>query len=157
MEYFENVKTIEELRKRYRELLKVYHPDNKNGSLEITKEINKEYDILFTRLNNKNEIKYTQEDDEEFRIILNEIINFNMTVEIIGSWIWCFDCYQYKDKLKELGFKWCSKKKAWTWHSSSYKSKRHKEIDIEMIRLKYGSKTIKKQSKNESLKLKGVI
>lgn len=34
--WFKDVTTIEELRKRYRELLKMYHPDNENGSVEIT-------------------------------------------------------------------------------------------------------------------------
>lgn len=45
--YFEDVKSIEELRQRYRELLKKYHPDNEGGSVEITQEINAEYDRLF--------------------------------------------------------------------------------------------------------------
>lgn len=35
-EWFKDVTTIEKLRKRYRELLKIYHPDNENGSVEIT-------------------------------------------------------------------------------------------------------------------------
>ena len=30
MKYFAGVKTVEELRKKYRELLKKYHPDNEN-------------------------------------------------------------------------------------------------------------------------------
>ncbi len=34
--YFKGIKTIEELRQRYRELLKKYHPDNEGGSVEIT-------------------------------------------------------------------------------------------------------------------------
>lgn len=45
--YFEDVKSIEELRQRYRKLLKKYHPDNEGGSVEITQEINAEYDRLF--------------------------------------------------------------------------------------------------------------
>lgn len=47
---FTEVTNIEELRKRYRELLKKYHPDNENGSVEITPEINVEYDRLFVDL-----------------------------------------------------------------------------------------------------------
>lgn len=34
--YFAGIKTVEELRKRYRELLKQYHPDNGGGSVEVT-------------------------------------------------------------------------------------------------------------------------
>ncbi len=34
--YFKNVQTLDELRKQYRNLFKKYHPDNGNGSEEIT-------------------------------------------------------------------------------------------------------------------------
>ena len=62
--WFTGVKTVEELRKKYRELLKKYHPDNESGSVEITQEINAEYDRLFADLshnNNSDEETYTQE------------------------------------------------------------------------------------------------
>ena len=97
MKYFAGVKTVEELRKRYRELLKKYHPDNENGSVEVTQEINAEYDRLFAILSKEKQSdgqSYTYEENEQFKAILNEIIGFNITVEIIGSWLWCFDCYQ---------------------------------------------------------------
>ena len=42
--YFKDVQTLEELRKQYKVLLKKYHPDNGNGSEEITKAINMKYD-----------------------------------------------------------------------------------------------------------------
>ena len=105
--WFKEVTTIEELRKRYRELLKMYHPDNENGSVEITQEINAEYDLVFSILSmEKQEDKqsYTQEENEQFKAIMNAIIGFNITIEVIGNWIWCFDCYPYKDQLKALGF-----------------------------------------------------
>lgn len=44
--FFEGVKDVQELRKKYKELLKQYHPDN-GGSVEIMQEINAEYDKLF--------------------------------------------------------------------------------------------------------------
>ena len=47
MKYFNNVNTLEELRKQYRDLLKKHHPDNRNGSTEATQQINAEYDRLF--------------------------------------------------------------------------------------------------------------
>ena len=53
--YFKNVQTLEELRKQYRDLLKKYHPDNENGSEEITKAINTEYEKLFKILKNKHD------------------------------------------------------------------------------------------------------
>lgn len=56
MKWFKNVTTVEELRKEYRRLLKLYHPDNENGSVEVTQEINAEYDRLFTILSKERPI-----------------------------------------------------------------------------------------------------
>ena len=87
--YFENVRTLEELRKQYKELLKLHHPDN-GGSLEIMQEINAEYDRLFNILKNQHEsnqantsstntdynsMKYDFAEDEKLREMLNKIIH----------------------------------------------------------------------------------
>ena len=155
MKYFKNVTTIEELRKRYRELLKQHHPDN-GGDVSIMQEINAEYDRLFdvlSRSENTGGKTYTKEDDEEFRSVLDAISSFNITVEIIGEWIWAFDCFAYRDKLKELGFKFAPKKKAWTWHSNSKPYRRHHngEVSLDEIRDKYGSKTIRNYSRQRAI------
>lgn len=151
--WFTNVKTIEELRKRYRELLRIHHPDN-GGNVATMQEINAEYDTLFDILKNKNSDdsqSYTQEENEQFKAILNAIIGFNMTIEIIGSWVWCFDCYQYKEQLKALEFAWCGKKKAWVWHSGEYRRHHKKEIPLDNIRQKYGSQLVRNQKHQYSL------
>lgn len=44
--YFKNVKSYNELKSTYKELLKANHPDN-GGDLEKMQEINAEYDVLF--------------------------------------------------------------------------------------------------------------
>lgn len=41
--WFKDVKMVEELPRRYRALLKMYHSDNDQGSVEITQEISAEY------------------------------------------------------------------------------------------------------------------
>ena len=152
--WFKGVSTIDELRKRYRELLKKYHPDNEEGNVEITQEINTEYDRLFTIISEEKQEgsqSYTQEENEQFKAIMNAIIGFNITIEVIGSWIWCFDCYPYKEQLKALGFTWCSKKKAWTWHSGEYRRHHKKEISLNDIRAKYGSQTVRNQAYQYSI------
>lgn len=152
--WFTNVTTIEQLRKQYRELLKKYHPDNENGSVEVTQEINAEYDLVFSILSKEEHSdsqSYTQEENEQFKTILNAIIGYNITIEIIGNWIWCFNCYAYKDQLKSLGFTWCNKKKAWVWHSGEYHRHHKKEIPLNDIRTKYGSQTVRKQAHQYSL------
>ncbi|MBP3339375.1 MAG: hypothetical protein J6L69_08230 [Lachnospiraceae bacterium] len=116
--------------------------------------INAEYDVLFDVLSKADKTdkqSYTHEEDEQFKAILTEITAFNMTVQIIGSWIWCFDCFQYKDQLKALGFTWCSKKRAWVWHSEPYHRYHKKEIPLSDIKSKYGCQTVRKQSYQYSL------
>lgn len=156
IKWFAGVTTIEELRKRYRELLKQFHPDN-GGDEETMKAINIEYDKLFDVLNKESKSDdqtdtYDQDaENQAFKEILNQIIGYKMEIELIGRWIWCFNCFAYKDRLKELGFKFAPKKKAWTWHYGEY-SRYHKgETSIDDIRAKYGSQKVTRQSKQYSL------
>lgn len=154
--YFAGVETVEELRKRYKELLKKHHPDN-GGNEETMKEINAKYDRLSAQMSRENKAdgKSTTYDnkaeDKAFREVLNQIIRYNMEIELIGRWIWCFNCYAYKDRLKELGFRYAPKKRAWTWHFGEF-SRYHKgETSIDDIRAKYGSQKVTRQSKQYSL------
>ncbi len=43
---FKGVNNELALKKRYRDLLKIFHPDNLNGDAEVIQDINKEYDSL---------------------------------------------------------------------------------------------------------------
>ena len=155
MKWFNGINTITELRTKYRQLLKKYHPDNPCGSVEITQEINKEYDKIFDLLNKKStetgETQFTEEENQQFKEILNTIINFNMTIQIIGNWIWAFDSYMYRKELKELGFTYASKKKAWIWHSGEYKRHHKKEIPLDTIRTKYGAETIRVKARQDTI------
>lgn len=152
MKYFKNVNTLEELRKQYKELLKIHHPDN-GGNVAQMQEINVEYDKLFKLLKNKHDstatnndktscdnMKYDFTEDALLREMLNKIIGFSgITIEVCGSWIWAFDSFKYRKELKEMGFKYASKKKAWYWHSESFRKKSHKVLSMDDIRNYYGS------------------
>ena len=156
MKWFENVKKIEELRQLYRKLLKEHHPDN-GGDEETMKEINLEYDRVFSdlsRFSSDGEECTGEEqktENEAFKSILNEIINFNVEIEIIGSWIWCFNSYQFRSQLKELGFRFAANKKAWVWHYGEYKRYHKGETDLNDIRAKYGSQKVNRNYKQYSL------
>lgn len=54
MKYFRNIQSFEDLKKRFRELLKVNHPDN-GGDVEVMKAINVEFDALFPIWKNRTE------------------------------------------------------------------------------------------------------
>ena len=159
MEYFNNVSDLSELRKQYKDLLKKYHPDNANGSTEATQKINAEYNKLFKMLKDKHNSKATDSDktsfdnmqydfaeDEKLREMLNKIIAFHgITLEICGNWLWAFDSYNYRKELKELGFRYARNKKAWYWHSDSFRKKSHKSLSMDDIRSYYGSTEVRGQ------------
>ncbi len=160
--YFKNVQTLDELRKQYKDLLKKYHPDN-GGSEETTKSINVEYEKLFKILKNNysrqntaegntgsnkssygnsyDNMKYDFAEDSLLREMLQKVIYLSdITIEIIGAWLWISgNTYQYRKELKELGFKFASQKKCWFWHSDAFRKKSHRRLSMDDIRGYYGS------------------
>ena len=109
--WFKTAKTIEQLRKEYRRLLKMYHPDNPNGDERITREIMEEYDLVFSVLSKErrtDEQTSTYDTDEEnkaFKEVLSKIIHIHADIEIVGNWLWIEKgAFQYRELLKEVGF-----------------------------------------------------
>lgn len=158
MKWFDKSKlhTVAELRTAYKELLKIHHPDN-GGKVSDMQEINSEYDTLYSILSQKESAdgeSCTEQDnaaDEAFREVLEKIINYDIDIQIIGDWIWCFNSYQYRNQLKELNFRYAPKKRAWTWHSGEYRRFHKKEVSLSQIRAKYGCQTVRNQSRQYSL------
>lgn len=160
--YFRNVSTLEELRKQYKELLKLHHPDN-GGDVGIMQEVNAEYDALFKRLKDchessakdseertsYNNMKYDFAEDEKLRDILNKVIHFSdITIEIIGNWIWISgSTYPYRKELKEIGFRFAGQKKMWYWHSEAFQKKSHRSLSINDIRDYYGSTEVETETR----------
>ena len=90
MMYFKNVESLQELRKQYKELLKIHHPDN-GGNVAQMQEINVEYDKLFKQLKDRHDstatdsdktsydnMKYDFTEDALLREMLNKIIGFRV-------------------------------------------------------------------------------
>lgn len=154
MKWFAGVTNVEELRKRYRELLKKYHPDNPDGSTELTKEIIMEYDRLFADLSRNNTTDrqtYTDDENEAFKDIINQIIHINANIEIIGSWLWVHGGYEYKELLKSIGFKFAPKKKCWCWHYGDYHRHHKTEVSLADIRAKYGSQKVRNHTEQRQV------
>ena len=160
MTYFMNASTLEELRKQYKELIKIHHPDN-GGSVSDIQEVNAEYDKLFKILKDRHDsnatakentsydnMKYDFTEDQKLREMLNKIINFSgITIEVCGSWIWVFNSYNYRKELKEMNFRFAGKKKAWYWHSKSFRKKSKKSLSMNDIRSYYGSTEIQPEQR----------
>lgn len=148
MKYFNNCKTIEELKKAYRKQAQANHPDN-GGNAEVMKAINAEYEKMFNRLKaahnqdaSTGRTKKMNETAAEYMDIIQKIISFvGIEIEVCGSWVWVSgDTYRYKAELKAAGFRWASKKKMWYWRNEEDACKSNgKSKSMEYIRETYGS------------------
>lgn len=156
MKWFHEVNNRNELREQYKKLLLKHHPDN-GGKVSDMQEINVEYDLLFNRLKAENKsdsqsCAYDEnEQNREFKEVINTIIHINAEIEIIGSWIWVHGGYEYRELLKYIGFRYAPKKKCWCWHHADYKRYHKQEIGLETIRLRYGSRVVHHQEKRYAL------
>lgn len=140
-------KNTEELKKHYRELTKKYHPDINSNGLEHMKQINNEYEELFKLVNT------TEEKASDFIDIIDKIINLDIDIDIVGSWIWVGgNTFDHKDTLKKNGFKWASKKKLWYYNpDKTYKKKSKKQFSYKQIQSMYETESIKKSNRVSQL------
>ncbi|USF28500.1 hypothetical protein N510_003462 [Firmicutes bacterium ASF500] len=143
-----NISTMEDLRREYRRLAKLHHPDA-GGDTEDMKQINAEYDRLYAVLSRqeatqeKKEPQDTAAEDKAIRTVLDALVNVNATVEIVGCWVWVSEgSYPYRELLKSIGFKFAPKKKAWCWHYGEYRRHHKREVSLDEIREKYGSQKV---------------
>ena len=141
--------TIEELKKQYRELAHKHHPD-RGGNVDTMKAVNAEYDVLFPKLKNTHKSRdgetYTAKHDndetpEHFKAIIDALMRMDgITIEIIGCFVWVTgDTKTNKERLKELRFRWHSKKIAWYLAPEDYRKRSRKDYALDEIRAMYGT------------------
>lgn len=154
MEYFGSVTNLEELKGEYLTYLQKWKND-----AELMKEIKEQYQSLLETLGVEYNEKVEEENKElpvekqkpkfdankdKFAETLEKIIDFNMSIEIIGQWIWCFDSKEYHEQLKELGFWFSASKKAWVFSGNKKKLIRsHNKIAD--LRKKWGSEQVREK------------
>ena len=157
--YFENCKTAEELKKEYKKVAKMLHPDMNPGkdTEEEFKAMQNEFEKAFELLKNvhinKDGEQYENETTEtanEFMDQINKLLHFpGVEVELCGSWLWVTgDTKAVKDELKAMGFKWSRNKVAWYFHREPYRKHSKRNISLDEIREMYGSKSFTRNAKD---------
>ena len=148
--YFSECKTAEDVKRTYKEWAKKLHPDC-GGDAEQFKEMSAEYERAFEELKtvhvNASGETYTKETNEtakQYSDIINSIIHFeDVTIEIIGSWIWLTgNTLPYKEQIKAAGFWWSKTKRAWYYNGDDKKSYRRGHYNMNELRNKWGSTVI---------------
>lgn len=149
MKWFNECKTLDEVKATYKKLAKQYHPDL-GGDTVTMQEINKEYAFAcakvikganFSDEKTEQEIKFS----EEYRVALEKIIHLeDINIELVGFWIWVTgNTYPVKTTLKDAGFFFASKKLAWYFRTGEYQVSSRGEKSLDEIRSKYGSEVLK--------------
>ncbi len=144
--YFSNELSLDEGKKLYRELLKANHPDI-GGDAIITGKIIEAFDQFcgwkirgaFDEAGDK---ATGTANASVFADILKEVMKMNITVEIIGFWIYVFNSYEVKDQLKEMGFFFSKKHKAWIFNGGE-KLRRFSNYNTNQIRDRHGSEVLR--------------
>ena len=139
---FENITGLNEAKKVYKKLAKLLHPDV-GGTNEEFKILNQVYnDTIEYKIYFSNDTKY----DIELEKIISQILHYeDITIEVVGSWIWLSgDTKAIKDKLKELNFRWAGKKKMWYYGEKIRNGGKTKSMDD--IKSKYGCTTVSHNS-----------
>ena len=151
MKYFTNCRTLEELRKEYRRLCMVHHPD-RGGDAATMAAINNEYDETFHRMQSTGAAadqatgtQQTAEAPEAFRAVVSRLVILEgLQIEVCGSWLWITgNTYHNRDAIKAAGCRYSKNKSAWYWRpaeSAEYRS--HGKATMDEIRQKYGSQIV---------------
>ena len=159
MKYFNTmtINTLEDLKKQYRELALIHHPDC-GGTTEAMQTVNSEYENLFERYKNihtnaKGETytKETEETANDFMDVIQKLVTMkDVVIEIIGCFIWLSgNTKYYKEQIKGLGFKWHSTKSMWYKSPAWYRKYNSNNYSIDEIRFMFGSKTVENEETNK--------
>lgn len=153
MNYFIECKDLECAKNLFKKLALQHHPD-RGGSTEVMQKINSDYAFICAKLIrdkglNTEEAQTEFDLSEKYQSIINAIIGLNdINIELVGLWIWVTgNTYQHKDKLKETGLFYASKKIAWYFRPQELKCSNRKAMSLDEIKSKYGSKAIKSNLK----------
>jgi len=146
--YFDGCKDEQEIKTRYRDLAKKYHPDL-GGDLETMKAVNEAYEQALKGAYRQAGMEEEKVNarwamDEEIAAMAMKVLRLkkDLQVELCGVWLWITgNTYAAKEQLKAFGCRFSGPKKAWYWRREEDGGRKwhRKGISLEEIRTKYGS------------------
>ena len=146
-QYFEQFKTLAEIKAEYKRLVKINHPDV-GGDTATMQEINRQYGEAVKWIaahgEGKERKQAAQEVPEEFAAVLSKVVNLDgIEIDLVGAWLWATgNTWTHKATLKAAGFSWASKKRAWYWRPEWAAVERGSKMTLAEIMDKYGAQRI---------------
>ena len=146
--YFEQLQSVEQIKIRYRDLAKKYHPDL-GGDEQIMKLINAQYHEALKRCNGQtyDERTYNYKEDVEQELMdkLHELFKFTrLNISLIGYWIWVTgDTKPFRQALKDVDMTWHPKRKCWYYKPKSWKRTYRSNGSLQDLAQKYGYRNFK--------------
>lgn len=154
MKWFNECKSLDEVKATYKKLAKQFHPDL-GGDTVTMQEINKEYAFASAKAIkganlSEEETEHEILSSEAYRKAIEAIIYLDgITIELVGWWIWVTGLTRpVKDTLKAAGFFFASKKTAWYFRTAEYKVNKGGKKSLDEIRAKYGSEVLNSNRPN---------
>jgi hypothetical protein len=141
--FFVGCSTISEVEQRFSELSKVF-----SGQAEMLGLIKADYSVL-----KQTHSIAKPSDTTKGQVTINDMIDAlhgkiksdGINVEVVNNWLWISGkkTFEFRDFLKDLGFRYSSDKKAWYWRDNENRiTGKHDPVSFDEIRSKYGSREV---------------
>ena len=144
--------TFEQVKEQYKKMIFEFHPDRNPAGLEVSQVINEAFsflkDLSFPLFNTEEKSASFFTDD--LSAALAKIRNLvGLGIEVCGCWIWITgDTRTHRATLKDAGYKYAGRKKAWYFSPPTERGKRRRgQWSMDKIRNNYGSERVQPEQR----------
>ena len=157
--YFRNCKTVADIKKMYRELAMMHHPD-RGGNTATMQAINAQYHEALKSCDRKQETGsdgqahtyyYDQKHEQEIIDKIAELLALRLEgteVWLIGKWVWIQgNTRPHREALKNAKCTWRSKRLAWYWRRYEGKTRYNENASLQDLAQAYGARMYEPERK----------
>jgi len=148
--YFNHLHTVEDIKREYRRLAWLHHPDRDGGDTATMQRINAEYEMALKRCDGQTSqgsdgkdhtYHYDQKKERDLIDKINELLSLKLediNIWLVGTWLWIDgDTKPHREALKAAKCRWHRKRQKWYWHSGKWQGRRSKK-GFSHLAAKYG-------------------
>lgn len=148
MTYLGKCANLMELKREYKRLAKLLHPDMGGSDAEMAR-LNDEYDVQSLKLpaisaEGKEYEPTVREAPEAYRAAVLAVLRMDgVELELCGAWLWAGgNTRPHTALLKAAGYRWSANKCMWYWRPDGYRKHGGKRFSMEEVRALWGSESV---------------